>query len=86
MASSSKTWIVAKAKAKFKAVLKASVAEEPQMVPKRGEVEAVPAAELERRPVRKPENLKEWLLMPGPPRDIYIPPRGRMRRRKPIEF
>jgi antitoxin Phd len=31
-------------------------------------------------------SLKDILLDPNGPRDIYIPPRGRYRRRKPIEL
>jgi antitoxin Phd len=31
-------------------------------------------------------SLKEILLDPNGPHDIYIPPRGRYRRRKPIEL
>jgi hypothetical protein len=30
--------------------------------------------------------LKDVLLDPNGPHDIYIPPRGRYRRRQPIEF
>jgi len=83
-----KIWPVQDAKAKFSELLETCVAEGPQMVSKRGVVEAVlvPLAEWEAMKAERRPNLKELLLMPGGPRDLYIPPRGRMKRRKPIEF
>jgi hypothetical protein len=69
-------------------MLETCVSEGPQMVSKRGVVEAVlvPIGEWERLKTDKKLTLKDVLLMPGAPRDILIPPRGRMKRRRPPEF
>ncbi len=83
-----KVWPVQDAKAKFSELLETCVAQGPQMVSKRGVVEAVlvPLAEWERMKEARPLSLKEWLLMPGGPRDLNIPPRGKLMHRKPPEF
>ncbi len=83
-----KIWPVQDAKAKFSEMLETCVSEGPQMVSKRGIIEAVlvPVAEWEKLKAEQPLTLKDLLLMPGPPRDLYIPPRGRLKRRKPPEF
>jgi prevent-host-death family protein len=81
-----KIWPVQDAKAKFSELLETCVAEGPQMVSKRGVVEAVlvPLAEWER--MRGRRTLKELLLSDDWRFDLEIPPRGKGRRRPPIEF
>jgi prevent-host-death family protein len=83
-----KIWPVQHAKAKFSEMLETCVSEGPQMVSKRGIVEAVlvPVAEWERLQAAKPLTLKELLLSDEGRFDLEIPPRGRARRRAPIEF
>jgi len=83
-----KIWPVQDAKAKFSELLKTCKAEGPQMVSNRGVVEAVllPLAEWERMKGERKLTLKDWLLMEDGPRDLYIPPRGRSKRRAPPEL
>jgi prevent-host-death family protein len=83
-----KIWPVQDAKAKFSAMLEACVAEGPQLVSKRGVVKAVlvPLAEWERLKVANRPTLKDLLLSDEGRFDFDIPPRGKARRRPPIEF
>jgi antitoxin Phd len=80
-------WQLQEAKAKFSELLDKVATEGPQVVTRRGIEEAVvvPMAEWRRLKETAPPGLKEWLLGNGP-RDIYVPPRGRLRTRKPISF
>jgi prevent-host-death family protein len=83
-----KIWPVQDAKAKFSEMLDTCVAEGPQMVSKRGVVEAVlvPVAAWEKLNRAPPLTIKDWLLMEGGPRDLNIPPRGRLKRRASPKF
>jgi prevent-host-death family protein len=82
-------WPVQDAKARFSALLDATIRKGPQIVTKRG-VEAavlVSAAEWRRLASKRGErSLKELLLAPTPRADIPLPKRGKTRRRKPILF
>jgi len=82
-----KIWPVQDAKARFSELLKTCKAEGPQMVSNRGVVEAVllPLAEWEKLKEERRPSLKELLLMPGGPRDLYIPPRRGAKRDKPSD-
>jgi prevent-host-death family protein len=83
-----KIWPVQDAKAKFSELLKTCKAEGPQLVSNRGVVEAVlvPVEQWEKLKSARPLTIKDWLLMEGGPRDLYIPPRGRAKRRAPPEL
>ncbi len=83
-----KIWPVQDAKARFSELLKTCKAEGPQMVSNRGVVEVVmvPVAEWEKLKSARPLTIKDWLLMDSPRFDLEIPPRGRARRRRPVEF
>lgn len=83
-----KIWPVQDAKAKFSELLKTCKAEGPQMVSNRGVVEAVlvPVEQWEARKGEHKLTIKEWLLMDKPRFDLDIPPRGRARRRQPVDF
>ena len=73
------TWQVQEAKARFSEMLKASLADGPQIVIKRGvEIAVLVPIEQWRRLVRmtKPD-LKELLLAPEPRTDALTPPRDR---------
>ena len=82
------SWQVQDAKARFSEFLDASLKEGPQVVTRRGVEIAVlvPIEEWKRlQRVARP-GLKELLLAPEPRFDIVIPPRGKLRRRPPLEF
>lgn len=82
------TWSVQEAKARFSEMLDTCLKQGPQLVTKRG-VEAavlVPKAEWDRLQHAARPCLKELLLAPQPRADIEVPPRRRLRRRRPIEF
>ncbi len=83
-----KIWPVQDAKAKFSELVKTCKAEGPQMVSNRGVVEVVvvPVEQWEKLKSERPLTIKDWLLMEGGPRDLYIPPRGRAKRRAPPEL
>jgi antitoxin Phd len=83
------TWKVQDAKARFSEMLETCVAEGPQLVSKRGEVQAVlvPIKEWERLQAGKKPTLKELLLSDEYFRgEMDIPPRGMIKHRKPPEF
>jgi prevent-host-death family protein len=76
------------AKARFSEFLDASLKEGPQVVTRRGVETAVlvPVDQWRRLQKAAQPGLKELLLAPEPRFDIVIPPRGRLRRRAPLEF
>ena len=80
-----RTWAVQDAKARFSALLEASLREGPQMVTKRGVAAAVlvPVEEWRRLERTARPTLKELLLVDAPRGEIPLPPRGRLRRRAP---
>jgi len=83
------TWKVQDAKARFSEMLETCVAEGPQLVSKRGEVQAVlvPIKEWERLQAKQGPTLKELLLSDDYFRgEMEIPPRGQLKHRKPPEF
>ncbi len=81
-------WPVCDAKARFSELLDATLKEGPQIVSRRGVETAVvvPIEEWKRLKARARPTLKEILLDPSGPHDIYIPPRGTFRLRPPREF
>ena len=83
-----KSWPVQDAKARFSELLETCLREGPQLVTRRGAETAVlvPMSEWQRLKRTKYPTLKEWLLADEPRGDLNIPPRGRLRRRKPIAF
>lgn len=84
------TWKVQDAKARFSEFLDKCVAEGPQAVSRRGEVQAVlvPLAEWERLQAKKKSFTTYELLTSDefPRFDLDIPPRGQMKLREPPEF
>ena len=80
-----RTWAVQDAKARFSALLEASLREGPQMVTKRGVAAAVlvPVEEWRRLERTARPTLKELLLAEAPRGEIRLLPRGRRRRRVP---
>ncbi len=83
-----KAWPVQDAKARFSELLETCQREGPQLVTKRGEEAAVlvPMEEWERLQQTRRPTLKEVLLSADGPRDIFIPPRRKLRRRPPPKF
>lgn len=81
-------WPVQEAKARFSAFLNASLKEGPQVVTRRGVEAAVLISVQEWRRLQEAARptLKDLLLAEAPRADIPIPPRGRLRHRKPISF
>ncbi|MBB3590340.1 prevent-host-death family protein [Rhizobium sp. BK529] len=81
-------WQVQDAKARFSEMLDASLEEGPQLVSKRGEPKAVLISvdEWERLKQRARPTAKEVLLAPEPRFELDIPPRGGLKRRKPVVF
>jgi prevent-host-death family protein len=80
-----KSWPAQDARARFSELLDACLAEGPQMVTRRGKeaVGLLPVADRRRLNERVRPGLKELLLAPYPRGDFSIPPRGRLRRRRP---
>ncbi len=80
-------WQVYDAKARFSELLDAALKDGPQVVTRRGVETAVlvPIDEWKRLKGEKRESLKDVLLDPNGPHDIYIPPRRKIRLR-PVEF
>ncbi len=79
------TWAVQDAKARFSALLEASLKEGPQIVTKRG-IEAavlVPVVEWRRLQQSARPTLKELLAAAAPRGEIPVPKRGALARRKP---
>jgi antitoxin Phd len=83
-----KTWPVQDAKARFSELLETCLREGPQLVTRRGEKAAVlvPAEEWENLNRARQPTLKELLLADSPRGELNIPPRGRLRRRRPPTF
>ena len=83
-----KIWPVQDAKARFSELLETCQREGPQLVTKRGADAAVlvPMDEWERLQQMRRPTLKELLLSESGPRDLIIPPRGKLRRRPPPKF
>ena len=83
-----KHWPVQDAKARFSELLDASIKEGPQMVTKRGVETAVvvPVEEWRRLTNANRPSLKELLLADEPRFDLDIPPRGRLKHRRPLDF
>ncbi len=81
-------WPVCDAKARFSELLDATLREGPQIVSRRGVETAVvvPIEEWKKLKARARPTLKEILLDPNGPHDIYIPPRGTFRLRPPRGF
>jgi prevent-host-death family protein len=82
------SWQVYDAKARFSEFLDATLKEGPQVVTRRGVETAVlvPIDEWKRLKEQARPSLKDILLDPNGPHDIYIPPRRRLRSRPPVEF
>lgn len=80
-----KHWPVQDAKARFSELLETCLAEGPQIVTKRGVEAAVlaPLDEWRRMQHAARPSLKDLLLSPAARGDLDIPPRGKMRRRRP---
>jgi antitoxin Phd len=81
-------WQVHDAKARFSELLNDCLIEGPQMVLRRGEETAVLVSkrEWERMTAKAPLSIKDWLLSDGGRGDLNIPPRQKVRRRKPVAF
>ena len=77
------TWQVYDAKARFSEFLDAALREGPQVVTRRGVETAVlvPIDEWKRLKAQAKPSIKDVLLDPNGPHDIYIPPRRRFRLR-----
>ena len=82
------SWQLQDAKARFSEFLDATLKEGPQVVTRRGVEAAVLVSIEEWRRLRNvaPPSIKDWLLAPEPRFENNIPPRRRVRRRKPVEF
>ena len=76
-------WPVYDAKARFSEFLETTLKEGPQVITRRGVETAVlvPIDEWRRLKAQARPSIKEVLLDPNAPRDIYVPPRGRFRLR-----
>jgi prevent-host-death family protein len=74
-------WQVYDAKARFSELLDATLKEGPQILTRRGVETAVlvPIDEWKRLKSGSRPNIKEILLDPNGPHDLYIPPRRRLR-------
>jgi prevent-host-death family protein len=74
-------WQVYDAKARFSELLDAALKDGPQVVTRRGVETAVlvPIDEWKRLNGAAKPNIKEILLDPNGPHDLYIPPRRRLR-------
>ena len=82
------SWQLQDAKARFGEFLDAALNKGPQIVLHNGAEVAVlvPIDEWRRLQSAARPSLKDWLLAPGPRFENIIPPRRRVRRRKPVEF
>jgi prevent-host-death family protein len=76
-------WPVYDAKARFSELLDAALKDGPQIVSRRGVETAVlvPIDEWKRLKTQARPSIKEILLDPNGPHDIFIPPRRKLRRR-----
>ncbi|HVN20363.1 MAG TPA: type II toxin-antitoxin system Phd/YefM family antitoxin [Dongiaceae bacterium] len=79
-------WQVQNAKARFSELLDTTLKEGPQVVTKRGVEVAVLVSLEEWRRLQKETRpgLKELLLGPEPRFENIVPPRGKLRRRRPV--
>ncbi len=82
------TWPVQNAKSRFSEFLEACITVGPQLVTKHGAEAAVlvSVAQWRRLQGAAQASLKEVLMEPGVRGALPIPPRGRARRRNPVEF
>lgn len=82
------SWQVQDAKARFSEFLEASLRDGPQVVTRRGVEEAVlvPIREWRRLEQMARPTLKDLLLAPEPRIENLAPPRGRLRRRRPLNL
>ena len=80
-----KTWPVQDAKARFSELLEACLRDGPQLVTRRGEKAAVlvPVEDWERLSQKRPMDIKEWLMTDFARGELNVPPRGKLRRRRP---
>lgn len=83
-----KSWKLQDAKARFSELFETTLTKGPQVVTRRGQDAAVLVSLQEWRRLQEAAqpSLKEILLGPGPRFDIPVRPRGRSRRRPPVEF
>ena len=81
------SWQVYDAKARFSEFLEATLKDGPQIITKRGVEAAVLISidEWKRLKGSARPNIKEILLDPNGPHDLYIPPRRRLRFSSPDE-
>jgi antitoxin Phd len=81
-------WQVQDAKARFSELLDTALRKGPQVVTRRGKVEAVlvPITLWRRVEHAARPSLKEWLLADEPKFEMETPRRGRLRWRKPPAF
>lgn len=81
-------WPVQDAKAHFSEMLETCLSEGPQVVSRRGKVEAVlvPHSEWEELKQRARPTLKELLLAEHPRFELELPDRGKLKRRPPVAF
>lgn len=81
-------WPVYDAKARFSEFLETALKEGPQVVTRRGVETAVlvPIDEWKRLQAQSRPSIKDVLLDPNGPHDIYIPPRRKFRFRRPIDL
>ena len=80
-------WQVYDAKARFSELLDAALKDGPQVVTRRGVETAVlvPIDEWKRLKSTSRPSIKDILLDPNGPHDLYIPPRRRLRFSRPDE-
>ena len=80
------TWQLQQAKAHFSEVIESAVNNGPQIITKRGVKTAVvvPFAEWERAQSGRRSLLQ--VLQSGPQFDLQIPPRGKLKTRKPVQL
>ena len=83
-----KSWPVQDAKARFSEFLETCLREGPQLVTKRGAEAAVlvPVRDWKRSQAAKMLSLKELLLTDEGRGEMFIPARGRFKRRPPVAF
>ena len=81
------TWAVQDAKARFSELLEKAEQSGPQTITRRGVEKAVLVPiDKWRQMTETPKRTLIEVLMSGPKFDIPIPPRGKLRFRKPVKF
>lgn len=82
------SWQVQDAKARFSEFLNATLKKGPQVVTRRGVETAVlvPIAEWRRLQKAARPSLKDLLLGAAPQFEDFVPERGRLRRRQPVDL